>query len=166
MPPAWSIILAVLSATIAFIYSRVQSTLELRRKRRSLSIAIFVEISEANKSIENLFVSWDELAEIAKLTDRHPLLVLSRDTNVLQRINIEDLDYPASLVAAIMRFSGSINELYECLETMNSERFEKSSPEARLRVVEMARTISIHTSQYAKEAKQRMMTTLPSGWTM
>ncbi|SMX35220.1 hypothetical protein [Actibacterium lipolyticum] len=166
MPPAWSIILAVLSATIAFIYARVQSGLERRRKRRSLSIAIYVEISEASKSIENLFIAWDELIDIANQTGRHPLLVLSRDTNVLQRINIEDLDYPASLVAAIMRFSGSVSELYECLETMNSDKFERSSPEARVRVVEMARSISVHTSQYAKEAMQRMKTTLPEGWTI
>ena len=110
-------------------------------------------------------MSWDELIEIAKKTDRQPLLVLSRDARVLHRIHIEDLDYPVPLVAAIMRFSGSISELYECLETINSDRFQRSSAEARLRVVEMARTISVHTSQYAKDARQRMESTLPSDWT-
>jgi hypothetical protein len=164
MDALWPLVAAIVSATAAFIYTRIQDYIAYQFRRRSLAVAIYVEIKEASNSIKALYVKWNELEEIANSTTRHPLLIVSSDIKVLDRTILEELNYPRSVIASITRFHNSIREIYECLNIMNSEKFEKSDPRERLRIVKVSEALSEETIKRAASALSTMEQLLPKKW--
>jgi hypothetical protein len=160
----WPLIAAIVSATIAFIFSQVQKRLDFQSLRKSTAIVLWVEILEAKNSAASLYISWKHLKASANENDPKPLLVISSDIHLLERVQIETLSFSPAVVTAITRFHNTIREFYQCLNTISSESFRNTTPDRRQEIVEMTISISGKVEQRASEALDIMRQDLPSRW--
>jgi len=160
----WPLIVAVVSATVAFIFSLVQKRIDFQSLRKSTAIVLWVEILEAKIAAASLDISWDYLKVSANDSEPKPLLVISSDIPLLERVQIETLSYPPSVVSAITRFHNSIREFYQCLNTINSKSFRNTTSDRRQELIRMTIAISEKVGQRASDALDIMRKDLPSRW--
>ena len=109
-------------------------------------------------------MDWDRFREAVKDVSYKPLLVISSDIKVLERVHIEDLNYPQSVISAVTRFHNSVRELYECINSINSERFCSISSEMRLRMIDLCISVVSKTDKHADFAIESIRSELPTKW--
>ena len=160
----WPLLAAIASASFAFIYAQVSKRLEFLNKRRSVAIAIAVEIGEASKSISSLRMIWDSLLEIADNEDKKPVIVITNDLKILSRVHLEELNFPPSVLVAVTRFQNTIQEAYDFLDALNSERFERMTTTQRVLVVKTTQELCDEVNSRAEVAYSNLMTHFPHWW--
>lgn len=153
----WSVVTACVTAASAAGYNFWQKWRDFQHGRQSVAVAIFSEISEAKDGAESLFVSWERMREqIDGSSDFAPLLVVSSDIRVLERVRIEDWHFSGKIVHTITSCQNRLLELYECLRTINNERFANLDRDGKLRLVNMAENLSTCVANSAGEALRIM----------
>ncbi|MFT3980448.1 MAG: hypothetical protein QM687_08265 [Ferruginibacter sp.] len=164
----WKLIIplavAIVSAISAFIFTQLQKWYDFRNRRRSVAIAILVEITEADVSISSLHINWENLKVKLKNPDYKPMLILSSDTKILERIKIEEYDFPNSVISSTTKFRNLINEVYECINAINQDKFNLIDLASKVRIVDMILIISKQVNEQAIIVKESMRTTLPKRW--
>jgi len=154
----------MLSAVLAFIFSIVQKRIEFNNTRRSVAIALFVEIAHAKESAATFRRDWDEFREHVKDRDYRPLLVVSKDTDVLKRVHMEDFNYPQEIIHATTNFYGLIKDFYACLDSINSESFNLASIGTRVHIVDLVISIGDEVVTSADAAINEYTAKFPSAW--
>lgn len=156
--------LAAISAAIAFAFAQAQHILRARARRRSAAVAIAAEISLARRGAENLYLNWQEIRP--KITEEGfvPLLVVSSDIRLLDRFDIDTLGLPVRVLVEIVSFRNSIFEFYECLESLNSERYLQLERAGREQIVDMTIDVARTVVRTAEVALQSMARDLPARW--
>lgn len=160
----WPLIAAIASASLAFVYAQVSKRLEFANKRRSVAVAIAVEILEAKKSIQNLRLSWDNLRTIANSKSKSPIIIISSDIQVLNRTNLEELNYPPDVLIALTRFHNCVQEAYDFLLALNSDRFERMALKQRILIVNTSEAICEESAVRADKAIDSLIHNLPEKW--
>lgn len=160
----WPLVAAIVSAVLAFVFSLVQKRIEFRNTRRSVAIALFVEITHAKESAIAFRRDWQEFRERVSDPEYRPLLAISEDTNVLDRIHMENFNYPQEIIHATADFYGSIKDFYACLHTINSESFNLVSIDTRVHIVDLIVSIGEEVVRSADAAMQMYTTRFPPEW--
>lgn len=156
------ILVAITSATAAFLFALAQKRIDFFKRRKSVAIAIMVEISEAKTSLSAHYIRWEVLMN--ELGASKPLLVNSSDINVLSRIHLEDYNFPPAVVNAVMRFYNSVNDYYTCVSAINSQKFLETSIDRQRYIVSSTVKISENVVDRAEIAIAVIKKYFPLKW--
>ena len=162
MENAFALAIAVSSATAAFIFTLIQKRLDFRKRRRSVAVTLFVEIGEANDSFHAKLVDWNRVK--TRVEKHSALLVFYNDLNLLERLKIEDFNFPASVIVSVTRFHNSIQEYETCIKAINSKDFDASPIDHKSLIIDATINIGLEVQQRAQDALAVLNAELPSQW--
>ncbi len=118
-----TIILAIGTALVTFIFERMRRVLEFRARRKSIIVGLFAEVSQIVDAFRTAYINEEKFQDIVENSEARPVLLFTDDFTLMNRIRLEDLNLPSLLISSIVSFYIAKNELFQLIDLINGEEF-------------------------------------------